>query len=352
MAQPPTQKFQRATRTVLVTGSPGVIARTLLSRLASAQTEDRLVGVTAGRYPPGPNSGDNNLLSRNRSEYDPAVETIDAVVHISATSALLPNAGYSAQCAREAVSFAERAQVPIYYVGSAYTTSRGMASDANSFGNRADPETVAEQAIRGSSAPTVIIRPSVVIGDSRTGVISEFTGVYQFIQLLLRTGLDQLPADPDWLIDLIPIDVVVDVIVKLVQNDITAGEFWLTNGESAMTVEQFWDTLGNYAGPDHFAVGDLRYEPASPAGAHRGANVAALPRAERRKLTMLMDLFARNVLQDRPLESSLGDRFETSIGELGALGVTAVPDQRRALSASLRHWGNAGDVLARRGLVA
>lgn len=53
---------------------------------------------------------------------------------------------------------------------------------------------------------------------------------------------------------------------------------------------------------------------------------------------MLMDLLVRTVIQDEPLETSLGDRFETSIGELGAFGVPALPDQRSTVRTCLREW--------------
>ncbi|HUY72709.1 MAG TPA: SDR family oxidoreductase, partial [Gaiellaceae bacterium] len=54
--------------------------------------------------------------------------------------------------------------------------------------------------------PLVVARPSIVVGDSRTGWTSVFNVVYWPLRAFSRGLMDEVPVDPDGLADVVPID--------------------------------------------------------------------------------------------------------------------------------------------------
>jgi len=83
--------------------------------------------------------------------------------------------------------------------------------------------------------PATIYRPSIVVGDSRTGETTSFQGFYQaliFYRQLYSKGIVLIvPADPEAIIDIVPIDYVVDAFFALMHTDKSLGRvFHLTSG--------------------------------------------------------------------------------------------------------------------------
>jgi long-chain acyl-CoA synthetase len=71
----------------------------------------------------------------------------------------------------------------------------------------------------GGDLPLVVARPSIIVGDSRTGWTPNFNVVYWPLQALSRRLIRQVPADPDGVVDIVPIDYVADGILALHQHD-------------------------------------------------------------------------------------------------------------------------------------
>lgn len=81
--------------------------------------------------------------------------------------------------------------------------------------------------------PITIVRPSIVIGDSLTGWTSTFNVIYIPLRLFQRGLLSALPARPETLLDLVPVDWVNDVTVHLIGVGEAAGKVChLTAGPS------------------------------------------------------------------------------------------------------------------------
>ena len=72
---------------------------------------------------------------------------------------------------------------------------------------------------RDAGLPVTVYRPSVVVGDSRTGATAKFDGPYYALQVILRqrgTAFMPLPGDPTQVrFNLVPSDFVVDGIAAL-----------------------------------------------------------------------------------------------------------------------------------------
>jgi thioester reductase-like protein len=185
----------------------------------------------------------------------------------------------------------------------------------------------------------VVVRPSIVIGDSRTGAIAAFPGVYRVLAAMLVQGARPIiPVDLGLRLDLMPCDLVADVIARLIRNRVTDREVWLTMGERALTIEQVHRLLQTFAAEAGWDLPAPWLEPAQGGRQRDEPFPQALTSAQRRVVTSLMHLFADQLVHDEPLQSSLGDQFANSLSELGALGVEPLPEPDSTLLASLRYW--------------
>jgi long-chain acyl-CoA synthetase len=75
----------------------------------------------------------------------------------------------------------------------------------------------AERLVRAAMTelPVTVLRPSMVVGDSRTGAIQTFNTVYAALRLYLTGRLRVLPARPGLRLNIVPVDWVADAIVRL-----------------------------------------------------------------------------------------------------------------------------------------
>ena len=100
----------------------------------------------------------------------------------------------------------------------------------------------AERAVRaaGHQLPVTIYRPSVVVGDSRTGCSRRFLGIYQVLRWIDRGLVDTLPCRRDFQLDVIPVDYVADAIVRLAGLPESVGRtFHVTAGSrNTLAVEE------------------------------------------------------------------------------------------------------------------
>ncbi len=75
----------------------------------------------------------------------------------------------------------------------------------------------AEKLVRARSGrlPVVILRPSIVVGDSRTGITSSFRTMYWPLKAYARYGWRLVPGFPDVVVDIVPVDFVARAAVYL-----------------------------------------------------------------------------------------------------------------------------------------
>lgn len=82
----------------------------------------------------------------------------------------------------------------------------------------------AEQVVRKSGLPWTIVRPSIVVGDSRNGFTLHFRVVYSVIRLWLRDVVPRAPVSRDARIDIVPSDFVAGAIVRLCELPVAATD--------------------------------------------------------------------------------------------------------------------------------
>ncbi len=82
-----------------------------------------------------------------------------------------------------------------------------------------------EQLLREAMAelPIAVHRPSIVVGDSRTGATGAWKVLYWPLKVIARGRLPVIPYDPDCRLDIVPVDFVADAILALSQDPQTLG---------------------------------------------------------------------------------------------------------------------------------
>jgi nucleoside-diphosphate-sugar epimerase len=243
--------------TVLLTGATGVVGRALIDELAA---DHHLVclrhrkPVHDPRVTEFPGDLGEPALGLPAADYDALARRVDIVVHSAAATAwkLGPamiratNVGGT----EHMLAFARRAGAPLYYFSTAFVATAPRDDDSGRFAAptaylRSKIET--ERLVRESGHPAVIVRPSLVIGDSRDGHIAGFQGFHAGVVAMVQGLVPVMPAEMSSLIDAVPQDVVARATGRLIRSGCTAGEFWLTAGAGAMTLGQIVNVCMEFA---------------------------------------------------------------------------------------------------------
>jgi thioester reductase-like protein len=110
----------------------------------------------------------------------------------------------------------------------------------------------AELAVRQRMAeglPVAVHRPSIVVGDSRTGSTRAFNVLYWPLKVYTRGWWRTFPGRPDTSIDIVPVDFVAAAIARLRRNASTLGQcFHLAAGDGARTVRELADRIVTITG--------------------------------------------------------------------------------------------------------
>lgn len=75
----------------------------------------------------------------------------------------------------------------------------------------------AEDIVRQSGLPWCVVRPSIIVGDSRNGFTLHFRVVYSVVRLWLRDVVPRAPLSRRALVDLVPSNFVASALVRLCQ---------------------------------------------------------------------------------------------------------------------------------------
>ncbi len=119
------------------------------------------------------------------------------------------------------------------YVGTAYVAGErsGLVREdeldvGQSFRNTYEQtKSEAEALVRSrlGSLPAVILRPSIIVGDSRTGETSSFKMMYWPLKIYARRLWRTVPGYPDAVLDIVPVDYVAAAVACLAFNEAALG---------------------------------------------------------------------------------------------------------------------------------
>jgi long-chain acyl-CoA synthetase len=106
----------------------------------------------------------------------------------------------------------------------------------------------AERLVRSHDGlPFTIMRPSIVVGDRRSGWTAAFNVLYWPLQAFARGLFDVVPAVESAPVDVVSIDYVADAIHELCEADGCAGEtYHLTAGADASTIGEIAQLASRY----------------------------------------------------------------------------------------------------------
>ena len=226
-------------RKLFLTGASGVVGRALLKQLPA----DQVICLTH-REPvslAGVETIRGNISERRlglaEDCFGALANRIGGIVHAAAVTKFSQPAekifAVNVGGARQVLELAQAAGVPLYFVSTAFVhPPRGPAGSAASDAYE-ESKLRAEDIIRSSGHPSTIVRPSIVVGDSRTGEIERFQGFHLILELALRRRVTWLPGTADSYIDFIPQDAVADIILGLVRAGVVNRDYWLTAGARA-----------------------------------------------------------------------------------------------------------------------
>jgi nucleoside-diphosphate-sugar epimerase len=97
--------------------------------------------------------------------------------------------------------------------------------------------------------PIQIFRPSIVVGERRTGWTASFNVLYAPLKAFSRGEYVALPGSPDAPVDVVPVDYVADAIFELANGPAPRGRaetFHLVAGRSAATVGRLVELSARY----------------------------------------------------------------------------------------------------------
>jgi uncharacterized protein YbjT (DUF2867 family) len=228
-------------------------------------------------------------------------------------------------------AFAAEAGAVLYHVSTAFVHATAEGDRGRTAIGYARSKNRAEEVVRGSGARHVVLRPSVVIGDSGTGEIARFQGLHQVAAGIITGVVPLIPFDAGWPIDFVPADVVADAIACVVEQRVAAGEFWITAGPRALRLDEgvaetvdVARSLGLHVDPPRFIPPEMFDRLIGP------VFLEALPAKTQRTVAMMLEFFTTYLQSGQPKPSSLA--------ELEGLGMRPLPDQRRSLRTSLLYW--------------
>ena len=260
---------------------------------------------------------------------------VDAVIHCAAITALHRSGGRleatNVAGTEHVAAFAAAADAVLYHVSTAFVHTTADGDRGRTAIGYASSKLAAEQVVRSSGVPHVILRPSVVIGDSGTGEIAAFQGLHQVVAGIFAGIVPMIPFDPGWPVDFVPVDVVADAIACLVENRVSTGEFWISAGDKALRLDEGVAVVVELARGLGVSVDTPRFVPPEMFDRLIGpVFLDALPARIRRNVTRMRE-FLTTYLQS-------GQTKPSSLDQLVALGASALPDQRESLRNSVRYW--------------
>jgi nucleoside-diphosphate-sugar epimerase len=331
------QAAGRVRRTVLLTGASGVVGRALLRRLRDAD-----VVCLVHRSPVcGPNVttvlGDiaDPTLGLAGDAYAELAARVDAVIHCAAVTDFNRTDGSleatNIAGTEHVAAFAAAADAVLYHVSTAFVHTTAVGDRGRTALGYAASKLAAEHVVRSSGVAHVILRPSVVIGDSVTGEIAAFQGLHQVAAGMFAGIVPMIPFEQSWPIDFVPADVVADAIACVVENRVGEGEFWLSAGDKALRLEDAIAVGVELARDLGVAIDAPRFVPPDMFDRLIGpVFLDALPGKIRRNILRMLEFFT--------IYLQSGQTKPSSLEQLTALGARPLPDQRESLRNSVQYW--------------
>ncbi|HRW05952.1 MAG TPA: SDR family oxidoreductase [Caldilineaceae bacterium] len=326
---------------ILLTGGSGVVGQALLKQLAAEPSTDyqmicltRQRPLTNGNLMTIPGDICQSKLGLDDAMYKRLATQVDWIIHAAAITDFAQPFAALRRCnvigARNMLAFAKAANAPMIHVSTAFVQPRrGHRFNAYELSKRE-----AEAVVQQSDVPVTIVRPSIIVGDSATGCICKQQGMHRIMSLLLEGVLPVVPGSPAARIDFVPQDRVAAALLALLRHQRTGGEYWLTAGQDALSLQDGLDILFDHG--SHL----LQRAIVKPRLVSAAAFAATLRQNQRLVLS---------AHQRQQVEESMGlfhymtmsETFPTSFSRLyEEIGLAALPDPQLTFQRTLEYMIN------------
>jgi len=274
---------------ILFTGFPGFLGSSLLPRVLARDPEASALCLVQSKFAGMAKSRADDLVAADRSlegrislvegdltepglglDDTSATEGVSEIYHLAAVYDLsvAREVGIKVNVAgtRHVLDVAKRCDnlERLQYVSTCYVSGRhqGVFKETDLVAGQAfnnyyeETKYLAEvevQAEMNAGMPATIYRPSIVVGDSRSGATQKFDGPYFVMQWLLRQparfALMPVVGDPrQATLNVVPSDFVIDAITELSGREDTVGTVYALADPAPLTVDTLIDVLGEATG--------------------------------------------------------------------------------------------------------
>ena len=230
-------------KAIFLTGGAGVLGKALLEKLSDVE----VICLAHQKPIAGSNvrtvQGDicRPYLGLSPSKFEDLARRTDYVVHSAAmTNFSRPEKvlfDINVEGTKRVLELAASAGAPVCHISTAFAYSDRHVSDHYRTHAYERSKLEAERIVRDSGLASVIVRPSIVIGDSSDGSMSAFQGFHFLMDLFVR-GTLPVPAASKAVVDFVPRDLVAAVVMALTKRPDVTGEYWITAGEQALPLER------------------------------------------------------------------------------------------------------------------
>jgi len=329
----------KSQRTIFLTGGSGVVGQALIEKM-----DPRSVICLVRQTPlcsPGVMTVDGDIsLPRfgwSSERWNEIVARVDCIVHAAAVTDFHKSDETVMQAnvnsLENVFELAAAAKAPLYHFSTAFVRPTKTAS-TNEELSYAVSKREGERLVRESGLPHVIVRPSIVIGDSASGAIARFQGFHYVLGGMMEGLLPIMPGSRAAFIDCVPQDVVADTVLALIEDGQMGGEYWITAGDGALTtariceiVEKFMTGRGAPFTHPRFVPPDMVERLLRP------VFLPSLPIAMQKWFERLHKISAYLLIEEK---------FPSSIPELTTrLALPPGPDLETAVLCGLDYWANA-----------
>jgi nucleoside-diphosphate-sugar epimerase len=262
---------------------------------------------------------------------------IDCIVHAAAVTDFHKPADKIMQAnvnsLENVFELASASKAPLFHLSTAFVRASNHSGSKDELAY-AQSKREGERLVRESGLPHVIVRPSIIIGDSTTGAIARFQGFHTIIGGVLDGFLPIMPASPDAFIDCVPQDVVADTILALIAEGRMGGDYWITSGERALTTKGICEILVKFmAGLGASFTLPRFVSPDMVERLLRPVFLPALPISVQKRFERVLKI-SNYLLIDKPFPSSLAELKPR-------LDLPEYPDLEAAMLRGLSYWANA-----------
>lgn len=339
--------FPDRRRRIFLTGASGVVGQALLARLDPASVTC-LVREKTTPLPATATVVGDILLPRfglSGEQFHDLSQRIDCIVHAAAVTDFN---GADELILRTNVrgldsilELTAAANVPLYHISTAFVRP-GKANGAElQEPTYARSKREAERLVRESGLRHVIIRPSIVIGDSQSGKIARFQGFHSVIGAVMNGFMPMMPASRSAFIDCIPQDTLAEAILALIDDGRDCGEYWLTAGNHSLTIGRIGDIVKDFASQLGCRFSLPRFvSPEMVDRLLRPVFMSAFPPALQKRFERLLKISAYLCI-DEPFTSSLPELQN-------CLNLNSLPDLEMAFTRGLSYWAETTGYVARR----